>query len=110
ADVMRQAHAHGVRTAALTDHDTMSGWAEAAEAASALGMTFVPGMEMSTQLEWRSIHMLAYLPDPANEALLAECNRVRDQRVGRAERIVSRIAADYDFSWDDVLAQTATDA
>lgn len=110
AEVMRQAHAHGVRTAALTDHDTMSGWAEAAEAASALGMTFVPGMEMSTQLQWRSIHMLAYLPDPKNEALLAECNRVRDQRVGRAERIVARIAGDYAFSWDDVLAQTATDA
>ena len=37
------AHRHGLRTAALTDHDTTSGWAEAAEAAASLGMTFIPG-------------------------------------------------------------------
>lgn len=110
AEVMRQAHAHGVRTAALTDHDTMTGWAEAAAAASDLGMTFVPGMEMSAMRGWRSIHLLAYLPDPQNAALLAECARIRDDRVGRAERIVRNIARDHDLVWDDVLAQRTEDA
>lgn len=110
AEVMRQAHAHGVRTAALTDHDVMTGWAEAAQAASALGMTFVPGMEMSTLLGWRSIHMLAYLVDPTDAALLAECARIRDDRVGRAERIVRNIGRDYDLGWEHVLAQTTPDA
>ncbi len=110
AEVMRQAHAHGVRTAALTDHDTTSGWAEAAAAASVLGMAFVPGMEMSTRLGWRSVHMLAYLIDPRDEALAAECARIREDRIGRAERIVARIAHDFDLHWDHVLAQTADDA
>ncbi len=110
AEVIRQAYAHGVRAAALTDHDTMSGWAEAADAATALGMAFVPGMEMSTRREWHSIHMLAYLVDSTNEALLAECRRVREDRVGRAERIVARIAVDYELRWEHVLAQTSDDA
>lgn len=110
AEVMRQAHAYGVRTAALTDHDTASGWAEAAEAASDLGMTFVPGMELSAKHGWRSVHMLAYLVDPSDAALLAECARIRDDRIGRAERIVRNIARDFDLHWDHVLAQTMGDA
>lgn len=110
AEVMRQAHAHGVRTAALTDHDRTTGWDEAGDAAVSLGMTFLPGMELSAKHEWRSVHVLGYLFDPADEALRAETDRIRDDRIGRAERIVRNIGRDYDLHWDDVLAQTMRDA
>ncbi|WP_217183445.1 PHP domain-containing protein [Streptomyces sp. AC495_CC817] len=110
AEVVRQAHAHGVRTVALTDHDRTTGWDEAAQAASALGMTFIPGMELSAKHEWRSVHVLGYLFDPDDAALRAETERIRDDRIGRAERIVRNIGRDYDLHWDDVLAQTAFDA
>lgn len=109
-EVMRQAHAHGVRTAALTDHDRTTGWNEAAAASTALGMTFLPGMELSAKHEWRSVHVLGYLFDPEDEALRAETDRIRDDRIGRAERIVRNIGRDYDLVWDDVLAQTTPDA
>ena len=46
---MRQARNYGLDIVALTDHDTTSGWAEAREACDELGMTFVPGIEMSTK-------------------------------------------------------------
>lgn len=108
--VVRSAAAHGVRTFALTDHDTTAGWAEAAEAAGELGMTMLPGAELSTRLGWRSVHLLAYLFDPADEALVAQMDRVRDDRIGRAERIVEGISRDYDLGWDDVLAQTGEGA
>lgn len=110
AEVMRQAHAYGVRTAALTDHDRTTGWQEAGDAAVALGMTFIPGMELSAKHEWRSVHVLGYLFDPADPALRAETDRIRDDRIGRAERIVRSIGRDYDLHWDDVLAQTTADA
>ena len=110
AEVMRQAHAHGVRTAALTDHDRTSGWDEAGSAAVALGMTFIPGMELSAKHEWRSVHVLGYLFDPSDTALAAETARIRDDRIGRAERIVRHIGRDYDLQWDDVVAQTVADA
>lgn len=106
ADVMAAAHRAGLGTVALTDHDTTDGWAEAASAATALGMTFVPGMEFSARDGWRSVHVLAYLFDPASPGLLAETARIRDDRVGRAERIVRNIGRDYPLRWDDVLAQT----
>ncbi|MCK2036280.1 PHP domain-containing protein [Microbacterium sp. SSW1-49] len=110
AEVMRQAHAHGVRTAALTDHDRTSGWDEAGRAAVALGMTFIPGMELSAKHEWRSVHVLGYLFDPDDVALNAETARIRDDRIGRAERIVRHIGRDYDLHWSDVVAQTVADA
>lgn len=110
AEVVRQAHAHGLRTIALTDHDRTTGWDEAAEAAAARGMTFLPGMELSAKHEWRSVHVLGYLFDPDDPALRVETDRIRGDRIGRAERIVRSIGRDYDLQWDDVLAQTTPDA
>lgn len=107
---MRQAHAYGVRTAALTDHDRTTGWDEAATVAGELDMTFIPGMELSAKHEWRSVHVLGYLFDPDDAALRVETDRIRGDRIGRAERIVRNISRDYDLHWDDVLAQTMLDA
>jgi predicted metal-dependent phosphoesterase TrpH len=108
--VVRAAHRYGLRTIALTDHDTTAGWAEAAEATTSLGMTLLPGMELSAKHGWRSVHLLAYLFDPDNAALRAEMERVRTDRMGRAERIVRNISRDYDLSWADVVAQTSDGA
>ncbi|WEK14684.1 MAG: PHP domain-containing protein [Candidatus Microbacterium phytovorans] len=110
ATVMAAAHRHGLRTVALTDHDTTSGWAEAAEATGSLGMTFLPGMELSARHEWRSVHVLAYLFDPDDPSLRALTERIRDSRLTRARGMADRISRDYDLHWDDIVAQTATGA
>lgn len=110
AEVVRKAHAHGIRTLALTDHDRTTGWVEAGDAAVALGMTFLSGIEFSARHDWRSVHVLGYLFDPADPALVAETDRIRVDRLGRAERIVRNISHDYALDWLDVLAQTTPDA
>lgn len=108
--VVQQAHASGIRTMALTDHDRTTGWAEAAATTASLGMTFLPGMELSAKHEWRSVHVLGYLFDPDDAALRAETDRIRGDRIGRAERIVRNIGRDYDLTWSDVQEQMASDA
>lgn len=110
AQVMAAAHRHGIRTAALTDHDTTSGWAEAAEAAASLGMTFVPGMELSARHQGRSVHLLAYLVDPDDSALRAMIDRIRSSRLDRARIMADRIARDFDLEWEDIVAQTTAGA
>jgi predicted metal-dependent phosphoesterase TrpH len=105
-DLVRAAVAAGLGTVALTDHDSTAGWQEAFAAASGTGLTVVPGMELSTNHGPASVHMLAYLFDPANPAIVAETNRIRDGRLHRAERIVERISKDYSITWADVLAQS----
>jgi hypothetical protein len=108
-DLVRAAAAAGLGTIALTDHDSTAGWAEAS-AAVVSEQTLIPGMEFSTRVQYASVHLLAYLFDPTDSALLTEMTRVRAARLTRAEQMVSRIGADYDLSWDDVLAQTTPEA
>jgi predicted metal-dependent phosphoesterase TrpH len=106
AELVAQAAAQGLSAVALTDHDSTAGWAEASAAALAHGITLVPGMEMSTQLEYASVHVLAYLFDPEDADLAAMTARVRGERMTRAEAMVGRISRDYALTWADVLAQT----
>ncbi|WP_375389776.1 PHP domain-containing protein [uncultured Amnibacterium sp.] len=110
AEVVRQAAAAGLAGLALTDHDSTAGWADASEAARRAGIDLLPGVELSTRLGWRSVHVLGYLVDPADPALAAETERIRVSRRDRARRIVEAIAADYPITWDDVLAQTSAGA
>jgi predicted metal-dependent phosphoesterase TrpH len=105
AAVVAAATAAGLDVVALTDHDTTAGWEQAANAAREQQITLVPGAEISCQVGGISVHMLAYLHDPANPGLLAEMDHTRDDRVGRAQRIVTRLAEDFPLIWDDVLAQ-----
>jgi len=106
--LVRAAVAAGLSTIALTDHDSTAGWHEAFTAATGTGLQIVPGMELSTNYGPASVHVLAYLFDPLDAGIVSETARIRDGRLHRAERIVERIAEDYDLTWDDVLAE-ATD-
>lgn len=71
---------------AITDHDTVDGIAEARKAARSLGMNFIPGIEISTQLE-EEIHVLGYFIDEKNEQLRSACQEFMDSRLGRGNRI-----------------------
>jgi predicted metal-dependent phosphoesterase TrpH len=110
AELIRAAVAAGLGTVALTDHDSTAGWSEAFAAAAGTGLTVIPGMELSTNYGPASVHMLAYLFNPLDGAIIAETARIRDGRLHRAERIVERIGLDYDLTWNDVLAQSSDGA
>lgn len=105
-ELVEAALAAGLGAVALTDHDSTAGWGEAAAASSGSGLMVVPGMELSTNYGPASVHVLAYLFDPTDEAILTQTARIRDGRLHRAERIVERISEDYELTWDDVLAQS----
>lgn len=105
--LVRAAAEAGLAGVALTDHDTTGGWTAAIAAAEEAGIELLPGMELSSRTGWASVHVLAYLVDPADPGLVAETARIRSERAHRAEAIVAAIAVDYDLTWDDVLAQTS---
>ena len=91
AEVIRRAGAVGLDVLALTDHDTQAGLPEA-RAALPEGLTLIPGMELSCQLDGRSVHLLGYLFDPDDPAIAAETAQVRDDRIYRARAMVARLA------------------
>jgi predicted metal-dependent phosphoesterase TrpH len=102
AEVVRRARAAGLDVLALTDHDTVAGVPAAAEALPA-GMTLVPGMELSCRRDGMSVHLLAYLFDPDEPRLAAECARIRQGREDRGRRMVERlIDLGVPLTWEQV--------
>lgn len=110
AGVVAAAAEAGLDVVALTDHDTTAGWAEAAAAAARTGVAVVLGSEISARWQGISVHLLSYLQDPHHPALLAETERTRSARLVRARTMVDLLAADYDLTWEDVMAHTGADA
>lgn len=92
ADLVARAAARGVALLALTDHDNVDGIAEAAAAASAAGIGFVAGVELSCRWEGQDIHVVGLAVDALSpvlgEGLLRqqEARRVRGGRIGERLR------------------------
>ena len=76
----------------ITDHDTIAAYPEAAEAAEKRGVVLIPGVELSTVVEGRSVHVLAYGFDVHHPGLLAHLQYYREARVARAHAIADRLA------------------
>jgi predicted metal-dependent phosphoesterase TrpH len=98
ADLVAAAAAARLDVVAITDHDTTAGWAEALAAAPP-GLRVVPGAELSTVSRngrggTVSVHLLAYLFDPAAPAVAAEQARLRVERRQRITRMLGRMMAD----------------
>ena len=110
AELVAAGVAAGLGVLAITDHDSTAGWDQAFIAADGTGLELVPGIELSTQLDYASVHILGYLVDPADAALVAATSEIRSERLHRAESMVARIARDYALDWDDVLAQATPGA
>jgi predicted metal-dependent phosphoesterase TrpH len=91
ADIARAAADTGLTAFALTDHDTLEGIAEAADAAREVGVAFLPGIELS--VEWRNgpMHLLAYGIAPRSGPLQDRLEALRRGRDGRNEAIVSAL-------------------
>jgi predicted metal-dependent phosphoesterase TrpH len=102
AALMQLAVEAGMDAVALTDHDTLDGLHAAGAAAEALGLAFVPGLELSVDHHGTKMHMLVYFVEPggAFEPHLADLREGRDHR---NVRIIERLAdLGYDVTLEDV--------
>ncbi len=66
AEVVREAHALGLKAVALTDHDTLAGLKDALKAGQEYGITVISGVEVSMRFKRPSfigtLHYLLYFP------------------------------------------------
>ncbi|MEO0836973.1 MAG: PHP domain-containing protein [Cyanobacteria bacterium J06642_3] len=77
----------GVQALAITDHDTLGGWDEAIAAAEPLDLEIIPGVELSTVYNGRSLHILGFYPQ---ESLLKE--PLQERLEGRKRRAAKMVA------------------
>lgn len=101
-EVVKKAYDRGVKYLALTDHDTLSGIAEAKEEAKKLGLNFIPGIELSTTYKDETIHILGYFrgDDYKNPELNNYLEDIKKKRIERAHEIVRRLKKFNDIEID----------
>jgi 3',5'-nucleoside bisphosphate phosphatase len=91
AELVRRAAARGVTTQALSDHDTLSGVAEAIAEGTKLGVRIIAATELNTESEWGDVHVLAYFVDPADAKFEERMKWLRENRGRRIELMVENL-------------------
>ncbi|MEZ7898255.1 MAG: PHP domain-containing protein [Flaviflexus sp.] len=108
-ELFEEAARAGITVLGLTDHDTVAGYEEAREAARETGVGLVTGIEISTRLHGKVVHLLGYLFDET-EGITQHCIRVQEARVTRLKNMVDAMAEDRLITWDEVLAVAGSEA
>jgi predicted metal-dependent phosphoesterase TrpH len=94
ADIIAKAAELGLKVISLTDHDSIDGIIPALKAAKAFpGLTFIPGVEISTDLPDGEAHVLGYFIDYTDSGLETALERFRSSRLGRGRKIVAKLGA-----------------
>ncbi|GHO86774.1 PHP domain-containing protein [Dictyobacter formicarum] len=109
-DLLQQAQQVGLKVLALTDHDSTEGIAEATEAARRLGIDFIPGIELNSDVDRGEIHVLGYYLEYQRPEFQATLKVLRDARIRRGQRMVELLNEQgINVSWERVreLAQGA---
>jgi len=108
AEVVRRAKEAGVVGLALTDHDTIAGLADASEEAGRLGVTFVPGIEISavSPVEGGTLHILGYCIDPHNDVLQEMARQLIEARDNRNPQIIAALQnLGIEITMEEAVAQ-----
>ncbi|MBI2056375.1 MAG: PHP domain-containing protein [Candidatus Sungbacteria bacterium] len=91
----------GLQTIALTDHDTVSGIAEALAAGAECGVRVIQGIEMS--VEEYGAHILGFGVNHENADFLAELQKFKEGRLETAKTMVENLKrAGFAVDWEDV--------
>ena len=104
AELVAWAKSRELETIAVTDHDGVEGILEALAAGETLGVTVIPGIELSAQTEEGvGVHILGYDIDPQNRALAGACKKMRSARRRRNERLMEALRhMGYQLKWEDL--------
>jgi len=106
-EVVRRAHKNNVKYLAITDHDTLTGLNEAIEESIKYDITLIPGIELSTQHNNESIHILGFFKDDTfkNEELIKELTKIKNHRIIRAKTIIHKLKEEFNIevSFEKIL-------
>lgn len=90
-ELLDKAKTVGIEILGISDHDNLAAIKEATEIGKRLGIEIIPGVEISTDLKDKEIHILAYFIEPDNEELERYLTFFREERLKRAERIIRKL-------------------
>ncbi len=90
-EVVLAAHEAGLHCIAITDHDTIDGFSPTMEAAQKYHLEVIAGVELSTEMNGKDVHILGYLFDCQNKQLGKFLESNQGDRVERMGRMIEKL-------------------
>jgi 3',5'-nucleoside bisphosphate phosphatase len=75
----------------ITDHDVLDGISPTIKAAEGSGIEVIPGIELSSEIDGKDIHILGYFIDHEKSILAEKCQTFLDARVNRMKQMLSNL-------------------
>ena len=93
SQVVARARAKGLRAIALTDHDTIEGLDEFHREGKECGVETLNGVEITTEIGGREVHMLGYFFNASDTTLLDSLNEQASHRQERVGKMITKLQA-----------------
>lgn len=110
--VVEEACHAGLSCISITDHDTLTAVKPAQIAAEKWGIEVIAGIELSTQVQGKDVHILGYFMDLENPFLISKLEEFRATRFARIQQMVENLKKQGidNLSFDEIKAQARSDA
>jgi len=110
AELVRLAVRENLGAIAITDHDTVDGVQEGQRAGAELSLEVVPGVELSTDLRNKTVHILGYFIDVTHPELTDKLEWARSVRAQRNHKIVERFnELGIEMTYEEAAAKAGRD-
>ncbi|MHC4197199.1 MAG: transcription antitermination factor NusB [Planctomycetota bacterium] len=90
-EVVVEAARLGIKTIAITDHDTVDAVRPAQAEGAKMGVYVIPGVEVSGYVPPFEIHIIGLFIDIDNKNLIEKFRQIHEERVSRLSEIVERL-------------------
>ena len=91
---------------AITDHDTVASYHEACRLAASTRLKIIPGVEVSSEFNGQSLHLLGYFVDPDDQVFSARLGEIQAAREARTPKMLARLVAlGMPLAQEDVSAE-----
>jgi len=107
-EVVDEAVKCGLSTISITDHDTIEAIEFTQAAARPLDLEVIAGIELSSEMEGKDIHVLGYFLNGVGSLLLEELFKIQQARISRIKEMIVKLKGEgiSDIDFDEVGSLT----
>ncbi|GAB4135849.1 MAG: PHP domain-containing protein [Ignavibacteriales bacterium] len=105
-ELIKYAYEKKINVLSITDHDNVNAIKSAIRLAKKLNIEVIPGLEISTDVEDKEVHLLGYFIDIENDELKKYLSFFREERFYRAKRMINKLnKLGIKITIDDVMIE-----
>ncbi|MCE1165221.1 MAG: PHP domain-containing protein [Bacteroidetes bacterium] len=90
-EILKTAKSKGLGILSVTDHDNFEGSAKMLEYNGKQDIRIIPGIEISADFRGKETHILGYFLDFTNKALIQHLDFIKNLRLRRFQKIISKL-------------------